>query len=307
MNRFALTLLCLVATLSTTANAQDHSTHQVTPATSNAPYEDHAHPSLAAEQDHSQHGQATQVEQSSSTRKTAPHVPPDPPQHPMRDMSEEEMIELMEMNDTSLFLFARADAFEWRNASEGDAFSWDVQGWYGGDYTKLWAKSEGDARNGESESRNELLVDRVIARWWSVQAGVRHDVNEGPSRTWLALGIEGLAPYWFEVEATIYVGEQGRSALRVATEYDLLLTQRLVLQPEIEFNVYGKTDEANLIGRGLSDAEASLRLRYEFRREFAPYVGLAWHTRFGETADLIQEAGHDRSELQWLAGVRWWF
>lgn len=306
MNHVTASIVCLAAALWTTASAQDHSTHQATPTASSTQRSDDPSPA-AEEHDHSQHQHRMETERPSSTRVTAPHVPPDPPQHPMRDMSEEEMIELMEMNDTSNFLFVRADAFEWRSANDRDAFAWDMQGWYGGDYTKLWAKSEGEANDGELESRNEVLVDRVVARWWSVQAGIRHDVNEGPSRTWLVLGVEGLAPYWFEVEATIYVGAQGRSALRVATEYDLLITQRLVLQPELELSVYGKDDKENQIGHGLADAEASLRLRYEFRREFAPYVGVTWQTRFGETAELARQQGHDRAELKWLAGARWWF
>jgi copper resistance protein B len=305
----ALAIIGIVVALPMAVSAQDHSSHQPTSATPSALHDHHelAVPSKATAE-HAQHNSTPHAEHSSPTaHASSKHVPPDPPQHPMRDMSEEEMIELMGMDDTSKFLFVRADSFEWRDASERDAFAWDIQGWYGGDYTKLWVKSEGEARGGETESRNEVLVDRVIARWWSLQVGIRHDISEGPARTWLAFGTQGLAPYWFEVEATAYVGEDGRTALRLSAEYELLLTQRLVLQPEVEINAYGKTDEDNLIGQGLSDAEASLRLRYEFRREVAPYVGVAWQTHFGETADLVQEAGHERSELHWLAGVRWWF
>jgi len=235
------------------------------------------------------------------------HVPPDPPQHAMRDMSEEEMTGLMEMDDTSAFFMLQANSFEWRSADEQDSLSWDAQAWYGTDDNKLWLKTEGDRTDSATDARTELLWDRPIARWWSAQAGVRHDIGEGPARTWAALGVQGLAPYYFEVEATAYVGEEGRTALRFSGEYALLLTQRLILQPQLEFNVFGKNDPRNLIGAGLSDTELSLRLRYEVRRELAPYIGVAWTQRYGRTADLARAAAHDVSEVQWLAGVRWWF
>ena len=307
--RLSAKLLAYLAVLPLFAHAQDHSTHpsQPSPATT---HEGHAQPSAQPSvEDHSQHGPANEHagHSDANNEPTAPHVPPDPPSHPMRDMSEEEMIELMEMNDNETYFMLRADSFEWRDTDAGDVFSWDAQAWYGGDYTKLWFETEGELHEGDVESRNELLIDRVVARWWSVQAGVRYDIREGPSRDWVAFGVQGLAPYWFEVEATAYVGEEGRTALRLSAEYELLLTQRLILQPEIEFDVYGKDDEENLIGSGLSDAEVALRLRYEVRREFAPYVGVSWQRRFGNTADLVEAAGHDRSELQWLAGARWWF
>ena len=152
-----------------------------------------------------------------------------------------------------------------------------------------------------------MLWDRVIARWWDVQAGVRHDFSDGPSRTWAAFGVQGLAPYWFEVEATVYVGDDGRSAARLVGEYELLLTQRWVLQPKIELNLYGKEDAANRIGAGLAKADVGLRLRYEIRREFAPYVGIVWTRHFGETADLAREADEKVSGAQFVAGLRIWF
>jgi len=115
---------------------------------------------------------------------------------------------------------------------------------------------------------------------------VRQDSGTGPDRTWLAFGIQGLAPYWFDVDATAYVGSSGRAALRLSGEYELLLTQRLILQPRMEVNLYGRRDEARGLGSGLADAAAGLRLRYEFSRQFAPYVGVEWAGKFGQTADL---------------------
>jgi copper resistance protein B len=140
-----------------------------------------------------------------------------------------------------------------------------------------------------------------------VQSGVRHDFGAGPSRTWAAFGVQGLAPYWFEVEATVYVGDAGRSAARLVGEYELLLTQRWILQPKMELNLYGKQDAQNQVGSGLSDIQAGLRLRYEIRREFAPFVGVVWSRRFGGSADFLRDAGEDVSDVQFVAGLRAWF
>ena len=151
------------------------------------------------------------------------------------------------------------------------------------------------------------MCDHVISRWLSLQAGAAQDFGEGPSRTWAAFGVQGLAPYWFEVEALMYVGEEGRTAARFSTEYEMFLTQRLVLQPKFELDLYGKDDVANGIGSGLSDAELGLRLRYEIRRELAPYIGVLWSRKFGDTADLAREHNLDAEEVQFVAGVRAWF
>lgn len=244
-----------------------------------------------------------------STARESPrdHVPPDPPQRPMGDMSNERMIELMGMDDGAARTMLMLDELEWREVNGADALNWDAQAWLGDDYNKAWFKSEGSRLAGEGESRNELLWDRIATRWWSLQAGVRHDVLEGPSRTWVALGVQGLAPFWWEVEATAYVGEQGRTALSISADYDLLLTQRLVLQPEVELNAYGKDDERNRVGSGLANTELTLRLRYEVRREFAPYIGVVWARLYGETADLAAAVGRDSGEVQYLAGLRVWF
>ncbi|HET6804322.1 MAG TPA: copper resistance protein B, partial [Frateuria sp.] len=132
------------------------------------------------------------------------------------------------------------------------------------------------------------------------QLGVRTDTGEGPDRQWVAFGIQGLAPYWFELEATGYVGPAGRTAARLRADYELLFTQRLILQPEFELDAYGKADPARGLGSGLADASLGLRLRYELRREVAPYVGGVWIRRFGASADQ----GRGRLEWQWVAGVR---
>jgi copper resistance protein B len=242
------------------------------------------------------------------TPPTTDHIPPDPPQQVMGDMSYKDMVSMMQMDDTHPFGKVMIDQLEWRDAQEGNSAAWDAQAWYGGDYNKLWLKTEGGRIDGITRDASlDLLFDRVIARWWDAQVGVRQDIGNGPSRTWLALGLQGLAPYWLDVEATFYVSDEGRTAARLKASYDLLLTQRLIVQPYGEANLYGKSDPERQVGSGLSNLELSLRLRYEVRREFAPYLGVGWFKRFGEAAELARAAGEGSDEVQLVAGLRIWF
>jgi copper resistance protein B len=132
-------------------------------------------------------------------------------------------------------------------------------------------------------------------------------VRPGPAQTWAAFGIQGIAPYWFDVQATGYVGGSGRTHVRVETEYDLLLTNRLVLQPMLETEIYGKSDPEHHFGAGLATLDVGLRLRYEIRREFAPYAGLVWSRKFFGTADLAEAAGETPAGWRLAMGVRTWF
>lgn len=238
--------------------------------------------------------------------KPAPgHVPPPPPAHVMGDMAYEEMVEVMGMDDRGRYGLFALDRLEY---AEGGAAAWSAQAWYGGDVDRIVLRSEGEhVDGGIAHADVELLWGHAIAPFWDSRIGLRKDFGKGPDRSWAAFGVQGLAPYWFEVSATAYIGEQGRTALRVEADYDMLLTQRLVLQPRVEFNAYGKDDPAAGTGSGLSDASLGLRLRYEVRREFAPYVGVEWSRLFGGSAELAREDGHDASALQWVAGVRLWF
>ena len=136
---------------------------------------------------------------------------------------------------------------------------------------------------------------------------MRHDFGGGPGRTWASVGVQGLAPYWFDVQATAYASQGGRTALRFEVEYDLLITQRLIVQPDVKFAVYGRNDRAREIGAGLSSIDAGLRLRYEFSRKFAPYVGVVWDRKFAGTARQARDAGNPVSEARFVAGVRVWF
>jgi copper resistance protein B len=211
------------------------------------------------------------------------------------NMSYQAMSATMGMDDTAALGKVMLEQLELEGGSGATVSAWDGQAWYGRDYDKVWFKTEGSPDPGNPDSsRNELLWDHALTPWWDIQTGVRYDIGHGPARGWAALGIEGLAAYWFEVEATVYAGEAGRTAARLRIEHDLLITQRLIVQPEVEANFYDKPDAARELGSGLSDLQLGLRIRYEIRREFAPYVGLTW-----------RRAGADT--LQWAAGFRAWF
>ncbi len=214
----------------------------------------------------------------------------------------------MDMADDARYLYVLFDNLEYRHGNDGNAQAVAAQAWYGGDRNKLWLKLDGERTDGRlGAARTEVLWSRAIATFWDAQTGLRHDQGDGPMRDWAAVGVQGLAPYWFELEATAYLGQSGRTALRLEAEYELLFTQRLILQPDIEVNLYGKDDPGRGIGSGLSDVEAGLRLRYEITRKFAPYVGVVWSRKFGATADYARTAGKGTQETQLIAGIRIWF
>ena len=200
------------------------------------------------------------------------------------------------------------DRLEWQDADEGHALSWDLEGWFGGDFDRLWLRTEGEREQGDTRRADlQLFYGHAYARWWELVAGVRHDIGSGPSRDWMAVGVQGRAPYMVDVEATAYLGGAGRTALRLEAASDLRLTSRLVLQPQLELDLYGEDDPETRIGSGLSLAEAGLRLRYEIRRELAPYLGVTWQRRFGDSADLARAAGEGDSDTRLVAGLRVWF
>lgn len=202
----------------------------------------------------------------------------------------------------------RVDRFEHAFMPGDDATLYDLHGWYGGSFDRAVLKAEGEIARGKVHTaRSELLWSHAVAPFWDAQAGLRHDSGVGPDRGWLALGFEGLAPYWFEVEATAYLGTAGRTALRLAASYELLLTQRLILQPRVEADIYGKRGTAPGHGTGLTDVVAGLRLRYEFNRQFAPYLGVERGGKVGNSADLVQAAGEKAMTTRWVAGLRFWF
>ncbi|MGN6655111.1 MAG: copper resistance protein B [Rhodanobacter sp.] len=204
-----------------------------------------------------------------------------------------------------MLLIDQLEAFHGRDAN---GQGWEAQAWYGNDSDKLWLRSEGERSRGRPEDGNvEAFWNRNVATFWSTQLGVRHDFGEGPTRDWAAFGVQGLAPYWFEVEATAYVGPGGRTAARLRAEYELLFTQQLILQPEAEINLYGRNDPQRRLGRGISDVQFGMRLRYEIRRQFAPYIGVNWMRRVGTSADYARQDRQPVLDRQIVAGVRVWF
>lgn len=212
------------------------------------------------------------------------------------------------VHDEALHSFVLFDQFEWQVGDDSSGVSWDTKAWVGQDVHRFWFRSEGETEDGHWEhAEGHFLYGRALSRWWDVVAGVRQDIRPSPAQAWAAIGIQGLAPYWFEVEATAYVGAGGRTQFRVETEYELLLTNRLMLQPMMEFDIFGKADPERRIGAGLSEIEAGLRLRYEIRREFAPYVGLTWHRKFFGTAEMIEADGESPRDSRLVTGIRIWF
>jgi copper resistance protein B len=201
------------------------------------------------------------------------------------------------------------DRLEYRSRSGRDGYAWDAQGWYGGDRDKLWLKSEGEGAFGESLERGEVqaLWSRAIDPWFDLQLGLRHDFGHGPDRSHFALGVQGLAPYWFEVDAAAFVSEKGDVTARFEAEYDLRISRKLILQPsaELEFSLQDVPELG--IGSGLSSAEAGLRLRYAIRPEFAPYLGVEYERGFGGTARFRRAAGEEAGGWSLLAGLRLWF
>ncbi|MDD0972116.1 MULTISPECIES: copper resistance protein B [Pseudomonas] len=213
-----------------------------------------------------------------------------------------------QVHDSAINTYFLADKLEWQDADDASTLAWDLSGWIGGDIDRLWLRSEGERSNGKTEDAEiQALWGHAISPWWDVVSGVRQDFKPGAPQTWAAFGLQGMALYNFEAEATAFIGENGQSAVRLEGDYDILLTNRLILQPTAELNVYGKNDPQRGIGSGLANTEAGLRLRYEIRREFAPYIGVTWNRTYGHTADYAREEGEDRSEARLVLGVRLWF
>jgi len=190
-----------------------------------------------------------------------------------------------------------------------DGYRWDGEAWIGGDRNRLFVKSEGEGtfHEGVGDAEVQALYSRAVGPYFSLQAGIRQDFRSGPNRTYATLGFEGLAPYMFETEGAVFVSQKGDILGRLEGWYDEHLTQRLVLQPRVELNLSAQNVPENRYGPGLVDAELGLRLRYEIRREFAPYVGVSWERKTGRTADYAREDGERVGGASFVAGIRFWF
>lgn len=213
----------------------------------------------------------------------------------------------MSMQDhmgSSHFSKLMLDRLEWQEMDDEGALAWEGNVSWGSELNRLWFSSEGEREDGRiAHVDNRLYGSHAFARWWEATAGLRQLGGEGPDRTFAGVGVQGLVPYFFELDASLWLGEGGRSALAVEAEYEMRLSNRLILQPRLEMNAWGKDDAAKGIGNGLSDAELGFRLRYEIRRELAPYLGVEWAYKFGDTADY---AGGDARDFRVVAGLRIW-
>ncbi|QEQ96790.1 copper resistance protein B [Neptunomonas concharum] len=193
--------------------------------------------------------------------------------------------------------------------SDNDTGVFDVRGWYGSTYDRLYVKFEGDVASGRlEESQADILWSHAYSAYFDTQLGIRLDqYDEGVDRQWLAIGLQGLAPYWFELDMTAYIGESGRTALSLEAEYEILLSQQWVLQPRAEVSLYGQDDIENGLGDGFSDVAFGLRVRYEMTRQFAPYVGVEWTSKLGQTADIARAANESVRDTRYVAGIKFWF
>ena len=212
-----------------------------------------------------------------------------------------------EHGNMQLFWF-QGDRTELRMRDGKDGYLWDVQGYYGGDLDKFWFKSEGEGSFGEPIEQAEMqaLYSRAIAPFFDLQAGVRQDLT-GPERTHAVIGVQGLMPYMFEIDAAAFLSTKGDLTARIEAEYDQRITQRLILQPRAEVNLAAQDIPELGIGPGIDNIELGLRLRYEIAREFAPYVGIEQEWKLGGSRDFARAAGEDASVTNYVVGVRFWF
>jgi copper resistance protein B len=319
----SLTLLFVL----TTAGAQDHTQHPA-PVVKPAPSEQTSPAEPASPVDHSAmgHEMPSDGPQQSADHSSTDHEDPDAGEHTGHEMSQPPKEPIPTPTDADraaafpaiseghaahgagMHTFLQFDQLETWREDDATGLTWEAQGWLGGDLHRLWARSEGEHLAGDTETADfELLYGRAVLPWWHLVGGVQHDFSPGPSQTFVGIGIVGLAPYEFEVEATIYAGEAGQTRAVLEAEYELLFTNRLILQPVLEMTFHGKDDDRRGIGSGLSTMEAGLRLRYEFTRRFAPYVGIAYERAFSHTAELRRVEGEDISDTVIVAGVRTWF
>tara|TARA_R110000782_G_scaffold256969_1_gene346204 strand:- start:716 stop:1483 length:768 start_codon:yes stop_codon:yes gene_type:complete len=217
------------------------------------------------------------------------------------------------VEDNQPFSMVIADQLEYRNNEGRDTLRWDIQGWYGTDYNKFWTKFEGEDQTASNSGDLELqaLYSRMIAPFWDFQMGLRYDRLYGSGsdkdRGFAVIGFQGLAPYRFEIEPAMFISDDGDVSARLTATYEMLFTQRLILQPRFETNIAASSASQFGIGSGFNDVQLGLRLRYEFRRELAPYIGFSWKRKLGDTADIARSEGEVVDNLALVAGIRVWF
>ncbi|QDH71780.1 copper resistance protein B [Lysobacter alkalisoli] len=317
----AALVLALQMALASTAQAQHHGHHghhapeEAKSSSQSDPHAGHEPPKQAAadgHHDHNQHDHATMQHADHAAMGHA--TPAGQPREPIPPVTDADRAAAFpdighSMEHASSFnTFLLFDRLEATRGDGIDGQAWEVTGWAGGDINRLWLRSEGEREGGRTESADiELLYGRSISPWWDVVTGIRHETRPGPSRTAAAFGIQGLAPYMFEISATAYLAESGHSRLALEAEYDVLLTNRLILQPVVEVEFNGKDDPTREVGSGLSRTEFGMRLRYEISRRFAPYIGVVRERAWGNTADIRRSHAESTNDTRAVAGIRIWF
>jgi copper resistance protein B len=301
----------LVATVPAKSQPMDHSHHQMTeqPADPHAGHDMSATPKADEADPHAGHDMGA-AEQPVGN---AP-APPAPTDHAAdRFYAAPEMAEARAQlrrehggTTASQIIF---DLAEYQIRDGHDGYRWEAEGWFGGDINRVVAKSEGEGGidEGLESAELQLLYSRALDPYWNLQAGIRHDIKPNPSRTYATIGFEGVAPYWFELEGALFLSDTGDLLARIEGMYDQRVTQRLILQPRAELNFAAQDVPRQGVGSGLVDAELGLRLRYEIAREFAPYVGVSYETKVGDTRRIARTAGEDPESTSLVIGVRAWF
>ncbi|USI99167.1 copper resistance protein B [Xanthomonas prunicola] len=320
---------------------------QKTPASSQAAHMDHAHMSHAAtetgttDQEAMKHGsmddaamshQAMDHSKMGHTQPTnAAQIPASPtnttitgsladthstalPRTPIPTPTAEEIaaafvpLQAHTMHSAGINHYVLLDRMETSKTERGSGQAWESRAWIGGDINRLWLRSEGERHDGRTDpAALEAFYGHAISPWWDLLVGARQDIGAGDHRSWAAFGVQGLAPYKFETEATLSVGNGSRAALRLEGEYEVLLTNRLILQPRVEADIALTDDNRRGMSSGLKEAELGLRLRYEITRRFAPYIGWVHRRRFGDSAVRAAMADAPARDSHFVVGVRVWF
>ncbi len=206
------------------------------------------------------------------------------------------------MPDDPLLTMFKADKLEWRDSNEGSLLVWEIDAWVGKDLDKLWIKSNGESIDGKTEGNEiDVLYSKAISPFWDMQMGMRHEFKSTPTQDWVGIGVMGVAPYLFEVDANVFVNEDSNVNARLSAEYEYLFTQKVILVPNFEMSLYSKDDNVRGIVSGFSSMELGLRLHYQIKPEFSPYIGVNFDKKFGNAVV------HSASETQLLAGLSFWF
>ncbi|WP_425509694.1 copper resistance protein B [Xanthomonas euroxanthea] len=257
--------------------------------------------------EHAPHPQATTQTPASPTASAVPRMPiPEPTAEEIAAAFAP--LQHHAMHAPGINHYVLLDRLEAFDTTRGSGQDWEARAWIGGDIDRLWLRSEGERQDGRTQAASvEAFYGHAISPWWDLLVGARQDIGAGEHRSWAAFGVQGLAPYKFETEATLYVGSGSRAALRLEGEYEVLLTNRLILQPRVEASIALTDDDRRGVDSGLEQVEVGLRLRYEITRRFAPYIGWVHSRSFGDTARRAAIDDEPARDSRFVAGVRIWF